>query len=187
MKQLVLLVLCEKEEQERLEDIIHYRYNTKLVVYNKGDYYKFLEYLNNNTVDLILIEKSIPDKLTILNKYKNKQDYNKTIIVDDLKLECYKYLDYNLFNILPSNYNKELLYICLDIALKINDNPNIPLYQKISDILDKTNLPNNKIGYKYIRKAIYELFQDPSLTNNFNRKLYPLFSTFILLIYSLAI
>ena len=176
MKQLKLLALCNNQERDRLKELLHNRYDTNLIIYNEKEYNQFIYYLNNNKVDLIIIENSIKDKLYILNRYQDRTNYNKTIIVDDYNLLCYKYLDNNLFNIFPSNYNKDLLHISLDFVLKINYDNNIPLYKNINNILDKTNLPNNKVGYVYIKKAIYESFNDPSLLNNFSKNLYPLLS-----------
>ncbi len=176
MKYINLLVLCKDREQERLKELLNNRYDTNLIIFNEKDYNKFIDYLNKHTIDLILIENSITNKISILEKYNNKEDYSKTIIVDDYKLECYKHLDNNLFNIFPSDYNKDLLYICLDIVLKTNIHRCIPLYQQISSILDKTKIPTNMMGYVYLRKAIYEIFKDESLKYNFNSKLYPLLS-----------
>ena len=176
MKQLDLLALCNNQEQDRLKELLHNRYDTNLIIYNESEQNQFINYLNNNNVDLILIENSIKNKLNILNKYQNKENYNKTIVVDDYNLLCYKYLDDYLFNIFQSGYNKDLLYTSLDTIQKLNHYYNIPLYQQINTILDKTNLPNNKKGYIYIKKAIYELFNNPSLVQNFDRKLYPLLS-----------
>ena len=176
MKQLDLLALCNNQEQDRLKELLHNRYDTNLIIYNESEQNQFINYLNNNNVDLILIENSIKNKLNILNKYQNKEKYNKTIVVDDYNLLCYKYLDNYLFNIFQSGYNKDLLYICLDTIRKLNHYYNIPLYQKINIILDKTNLPNNKLGYIYIKKAIYEAFNNPLLLKNFKKHLYPLLS-----------
>ena len=176
MKHLNLLVLCNDKEQERLKNLLYNRYDTKLLIYNEKERYQFINYLNNNDIDLIIIESSINNKLYLLNQYNNKTKYNRTIIVDDLKLECYKYLDFHLFNIFPTNYNKDLLDISLDIIKKIDISINIPLHQKIVHILNKTNLPNNNMGYKYIKQAIYESFNNPNLLINFNKRLYPLLS-----------
>jgi len=176
MKIITVLALCNEKENIKLKNYINNRYDIKLVIYNEREYRSFIDYMNN-PVDIILIEQSINNKLFILNQYKDKYNYTKTIVVDDYNLECYKYIDdqYKLFNIFKNDYSKELFNICLNLVQKIAIK-NIPLYQEISNIINKTNIPDNRIGYQYLRRAIYESFNNPYLLDNFNKKLYPLLS-----------
>ena len=176
MKFITVLALCNEDETAKIKNYTQDRYDIRLITYKENDYRAFLDYINTK-VDIILIENSINNKLYILKEYKDKTNYNKTIIVDDYKFECYKYIDnqYNLFNILKSDYSKEQLNICIDLVNKITTK-NIPLYQEISNIIDKTNIPENRLGYQYLRRAIYESFNNPHLLDNFNKRLYPLLS-----------
>ena len=176
MKITTVLALCNEEETAKINSYIQDRYDIKLIIYKEKDYRAFLDNINSN-IDIILIENSIYNKLHILKEYKDKTYYNKTIIIDDYRLECYKYIDdqYQLFNIFQSNYNKEQLITCIDLANRITIK-NIPLYQEISNIINKTNISENRIGYQYIRRAIYESFNNPQLLDNFSKKLYPLLS-----------
>ena len=176
MKFTTVLALCNEEETDKIHSYLQDRYDINIIIYKEKDYKTFLNHINNQ-IDIILIENSISNKLYILNQYKDKTYYNKTIVVDDYKLECYKYLDdkYRLFNILKSDYNKESLNICIDLVKKVK-NKNIPLYQEITNIIDKTNISDNRLGYQYLRRAIYESFNNPHLLKNFNKNLYPLLS-----------
>ena len=110
MKITTVLALCNEEETAKINSYIQDRYDIKLIIYKEKDYRAFLDNINSN-IDIILIENSIYNKLHILKEYKDKTYYNKTIIIDDYRLECYKYIDdqYQLFNIFQSNYNKEQL------------------------------------------------------------------------------
>ncbi len=176
MKFITVLALCNEEETAKIHSYLQDRYDVNTIIYKEKDYKAFLNNINDK-IDIILLENSINDKLFILNQYKDKSYYNKTIIVDDYKLECYKYIDdrYKLFNIFKSDYNKESLIISIDLVNKITTK-NIPLYQEISNIIDKTNISDNRLGYQYLRRAIYESFNNPHLLDNFNRNLYPLLS-----------
>lgn len=176
MKFVTVLALCNDEETAKLKNYITNRYDIKLVTYNERDYKYFIDYMSEN-IDIILIEKSVNNKLFILNQYKDKYNYTKTIVVDDYNLECYKYLDnqYKLFNIFKNDYSKELFNICLNLVQKVATK-NIPLYQEISNIINKTNISEKRLGYQYLRRAIYESFNNPHLLDNFDKKLYPLLS-----------
>ena len=118
--------------------------------------------------------------MNILNKYQNKEKYNKTIVVDDYNLLCYKYLDNYLFNIFQSGYNKDLLYICLDTIRKLNHYNN-PLLLKnfkkhLYPLLSKKY---NKSICSIERAMRYSIYKAMDNTNDeYNNKLFSKYMTY---------
>ncbi len=177
------LVVCSTEELNRLKEDIS-KISTEVIIKYSADNYKdALNIINdiNATIDAIIIDGTLPgeDVLSLLTKYSNKYYLSRTIIIDNIKLDCYNLTtsDYQLFNIIPKSYSVSDLIISLEEIKKKNEKYNyqkLSIYDQVAEILKKLGIAPDKNGFHYLRKAIYECYLEPSLLTSITKEIYPM-------------
>lgn len=178
------LVVCSKEEVTKLKELISKITSEVQIKYETNDYKGALDIINNknNEIDAIIIDSSIEGSvLELLKNYKEEHMLSKTIILDNIRLDCYNMINsnYQIFNILPKNYKIEELITSLQFIKLKSEKYNyqkISTYDKISEILKKLGIAPDKNGFHYLRKAIYECYLNPNLLTSITKEIYPLVS-----------
>lgn len=178
------LVVCSKEEVKRLKETISKITSEVQIKYEVDNYQEALNIINDKTneIDAIIIDSSLEGSIfELLNKYKEKYMISKTIILDNIRLDCYNLINsnYQIFNILPKSYKVEELIISLQAIKTKAEKYNyqkITTYDKISEMLKKLGIAPDKNGFHYLRKAIYECYLNPNLLTSITKEIYPLVS-----------
>lgn len=178
------LVVCSKEEVKRLKETISKITSEVQIKYEIDNYQDALNIINDKTneIDAIIIDSSLEGSIfELLNKYKEKYMISKTIILDNIRLDCYNLINsnYQIFNILPKSYKVEELIISLQAIKTKAEKYNyqkITTYDKISEMLKKLGIAPDKNGFHYLRKAIYECYLNPNLLTSITKEIYPLVS-----------
>ena len=159
------------------ENIINLLKNNNII--KSTDYDEIIKLLKEQ-YDIIIIDSFTEiNILKLLNNYSHKEDLEKTIIIDNIRLHSYnlsncRYQVYTIINTI--NINNDLLYYIEEIN-KNNATYNkdkSDLYKEIATILKRLGISPDKTGFHYLRKAIYECYINPSLLNEMNNKLYPI-------------
>lgn len=181
-----VLVVCSTNYYEVLKSSFAKISTEVQIKYHTDNYKDAIKIINSfsDDIDAIIIDSEIDNRKTInlLKDYNNQQMLSSTIIIDNIKLDCYNLLfsNYQLYNIIPKDYKiEELLEDLREIKQKrsIYDYHKLPVYDKISDILKKLGISPDKNGFHYLRKAIYECYNNPMLMSNITKGIYPLVST----------
>ncbi len=177
------LVVCSKSDVNKLKEEIS-KVSTEVVIKQAVETYKeALQIINDNDVhlDAIIIDGTIPGEniLALLTGYKNEIMLTRTIIIDNIKLDCYNLSasSYQIFNVIPKNYKTEELLISLKEIKNKQEKYNfhkISIYDKVAEILKKLGIAPDKNGFHYLRKAIYECYMDPSLLTSITKEIYPM-------------
>ena len=145
--------------------------------YNKG-----LEIINNdsNSFDAIIIDASLEGNvLNLLLNYEDKSLLSRTIVIDNIKLDCYNLLNskYQLYNVISSNFRIEDLLMYIKNIKEKNEITNykkLSTFDKIAEILKTLGVAPDKNGFHYLRKAIYECYMNPKLLTSVTKEVYPL-------------
>ena len=141
-----------------------------------------MEIINNPdyNIDAIVVDGTLPGQniLNFLTSYKNEYLLSRTIILDNIKLDCYNLSasQYQLFNVVPKNYKiNELIYSLKEIKSKQEkyNYKKISVYEKVAEMLKKLGIAPDKNGFHYLRKAIYECYMEPSLLTSITKEIYP--------------
>lgn len=179
------LVVCSKEVAVSLKEEILKMSTEVNIKYTASKYKEALEIINdnNNKIDAIIIDGTLEKEniLNLLTNYKNEQYLSRTIIIDNIKLDCYNLVGkkYQIFNIIPNNFKVEELILSLKEIKKKQENYNyhkINTYDKIAEMLKKLGIAPDKNGFHYLRKAIYECYLNPKLLTSITKEIYPLVS-----------
>lgn len=178
------LVVCSKEEVKRIKETISKITSEVQIKFEVDNYQEALNIINDKTneIDAIIIDSSLEGSIfELLNKYKEKYMISKTIILDNIRLDCYNLINsnYQIFNILPKSYKVEELIISLQAIKSKAEKYNyqkITTYDKISEMLKKLGIAPDKNGFHYLRKAIYECYLNPNLLTSITKEIYPLVS-----------
>lgn len=131
-------------------------------------------------IDAIIIDASLEGNvLNLLQNYEEKSMISRTIIIDNLKLECYNLLNskYQLYNVISSNFRiEDLLMYINNIKTKneITNYKKVSTFEEIAEILKTLGVAPDKNGFHYLRKAIYECYQNPKLLMSVTKEVYPL-------------
>ncbi len=177
------LVVCSNEDLKRLKDEISQLTTEVNIKYSANTYKDALNIINdiNSTIDAIIIDGTLPgeDILSLLTKYSNKFFLSRTIIIDNIKLDCYNLTssEYQLFNIIPKSYSVSDLIISLEEIKSKNERYNyqkLSIYDQVAEILKKLGIAPDKNGFHYLRKAIYECYLEPSLLTSITKEIYPM-------------
>jgi len=117
--------------------------------------------------------------LELLMNYKNEVLLSRTIIIDNIRLDCYNLAasNYQIFNVIPKNYKINELIISLKEIKNKQEKYNfhkISIYDKVAEILKKLGIAPDKNGFHYLRKAIYECYMEPSLLTSITKEIYPM-------------
>lgn len=135
---------------------------------------------NPNEFDGIIIDASLEGNvLNIITNFKDESLISRTIIIDNLKLDCYNLINskYQLYNVIPSNFRIEDLILYLKNIQQKKDLINykkLSTFEEIAEILKTLGVAPDKNGFHYLRKAIYECYQNPKLLTSVTKDVYPL-------------
>jgi len=181
-----VLVVCSNNDYELFKSSFAKLSTEVQIKYYTDSYNKALELINkeNQNIDAIIIDSELEKGhlINMLKEYENQYMLSRTIILDNIRLDCYnlEFSSNQLYNILPKTYKmEELLENLKEIKLKTQkyDYYKLTIYDKISDILKKLGISPDKNGFHYLRKAIYECYNNPSLMSNITKGIYPLVSS----------
>lgn len=177
------LVVCSKEELNKLKEEIS-KLSTEInIKYSVDTYKEALQIINDSTlsIDAILVDGTMAGEnvLALLKGYKNEILLSRTIIIDNIKLDCYNLSasNYQIFNVIPKNFKLEELVISLKEIKNKQERYNfhkISIYDKVAEILKKLGIAPDKNGFHYLRKAIYECYLEPSLLTSITKEIYPM-------------
>lgn len=180
-----VLVVCSNNDVTKITDEIGKISKEINVKYTADTYKKALSLINNkdNAIDAILVDSanSKEDIFSFLKSFNDEADLSKTILIDNLKLDCYNRVStkYQIFNVLPTSYRPEELIVSLrEIKEKgeIYNLKKISLYDEIAEVLKKLGIAPDKNGFHYLRKAIYECYSNPKLLTSITKEIYPMLS-----------
>ena len=177
------LVVCSNEDLLKLKEEIS-KLSTEINIKFSADNYKdALKIINdsNSKLDAIVIDGTLTGEniLSLLTSYENKVLISRTIVIDNIKLDCYNLstTDYQLFNVIPKNFKVNDLIISLKEIKNKEEKYNflkISIYDKVAEILKKLGIAPDKNGFHYLRKAIYECYLEPSLLTSITKEIYPM-------------
>lgn len=177
------LVVCSNEDLKRLQTEITQTSTDIIIKYHTDNYKDALKIINdsNNTIDAIVIDGTLPNGniISLLSNYNNEILLSRTIIIDNIKLDCYNLSasSYQLYNVISKNYKTNELVYSLKAIKKKNEKYNlkkISIYDKVAEILKKLGIAPDKNGFHYLRKAIYECYLEPSLLTSITKEIYPM-------------
>lgn len=180
------LVVCSNEELGKLKAEVSKLTTEVNIKYAVNNYKEALKIINNpsSNLDAIIIDGTIQNSnvLALLTNYNDTVLLSRTIIIDNIKLDCYNLAstDYQIFNIIPKNYKTEELIISLREIKNKQEKYNflkISIYDKVAEILKKLGIAPDKNGFHYLRKAIYECYMEPSLLTSITKEIYPMLAT----------
>lgn len=177
-----ILVVCSKENLNKLKQEIRHVSTEITIKYSAETYKHATKIINSNSdIDAILIDATMPgeDTLELLKSYKNELLLSRTIIIDNIKLDCYNLTtsNYQIFNIIPKDYKiNELLISFAEIKQKQEkyNYHKISVYEKIGEMLKHLGIAPDKNGFHYLRKAIYECYIEPTLLTSITKDIYPM-------------
>ena len=112
-----VLVVCSNEEYQFLKSSFASISTEIIIKYNATSYNEGLSIINdkNNDIDAILIDSELEKckVLQMLEGYNEQSMLSLTIVMDNIKLDCYnlEFSSNQLYNVIPKNYKmEELLY-----------------------------------------------------------------------------
>lgn len=177
------LVVCCKEDLNRFKEDIEKNTSEIIIKYSAGNYKDAIEIINNPEfeIDAIVVDGTLPGQniLNFLTGYENEYLLSRTIVLDNIKLDCYNLSasHYQLFNVVSKNYKiNELIYSLKEIKNKQEkyNYKKISVYEKVAEMLKKLGIAPDKNGFHYLRKAIYECYMEPSLLTSITKEIYPM-------------
>jgi len=177
------MVVCGKDDLNRLKEELNKVTTEVNIKYYAESYKEAIEIINDekNNIDAIIVDGDLKSGniLSFLTEYNNKFLLSRTIVIDNIKLDCYNLSasNYQLFNVIPKNYKiNELLYSLKEIKCKQEkyNYKKISVYDKVAEMLKKLGIAPDKNGFHYLRKAIYECYMEPSLLTSITKEIYPM-------------
>lgn len=178
-----ILVVCSNDDVKKMKEEVS-RLTTEIVIKYSADNYKdALNIINDKSLELdaIIIDGTLKGEniLNLLTNYSNEVLLSRTIIIDNIKLDCYNLAssNYQIFNVIPKNYKmNELIYSLKEIRKKKEkyNFQKISIYDKVAEILKNLGIAPDKNGFHYLRKAIYECYLEPSLLTSITKEIYPM-------------
>ncbi len=180
------LVICSKKDLEKMQEELSKTTTEVNIKYSANNYKDALAIINDDSseLDAIIVDGTMPNEnmLALLTGYKNEGLLARTIILDNIKLDCYNLSasNYQIFNVIPKMYKIEELLISLREIKAKQEKYNflkISIYDKVAEILKKLGIAPDKNGFHYLRKAIYECYLEPSLLTSITKEIYPMLAT----------
>ena len=183
MKNINTMVVCSKDDASKMINELQQLSTEILINYSVDNYNDALKIINDNNIqlDAIIVDGTLKNQniLFFLTHYNNQLMLSRTIVLDNIKLDCYNLsaTNYQLFNVIPKNYKiQELLYSLKEIKNKQEkyNFQKISIYDKVAEILKKLGIAPDKNGFHYLRKAIYECYLEPNLLTSITKEIYPM-------------
>ncbi len=178
----MVAIISTEEFATRIKSSIELISKEVSVKHIANSYIKGLEIINNesNSYDAILIDASLEGNvLSLLLNYEDKSLLSRTIVIDNIKLDCYNLLNskYQLYNVISSNFRIEDLLMYIKNIKEKNEITNYKkwsTFEEIAEILKTLGVAPDKNGFHYLRKAIYECYLNPKLLTSVTKEVYPL-------------
>lgn len=183
MKNINTMVVCSEEDASKLRSEISKLSTEIQIKYSVDNYKDALKIINDNSIqlDAIIVDGTLKNQniLYFLTHYDNELMLSRTVVLDNIKLDCYNLsaTNYQLFNVIPKNYKpQELVYSLKEIKNKKEkyNFQKISIYDKVAEILKKLGIAPDKNGFHYLRKAIYECYLEPNLLTSITKEIYPM-------------
>ncbi len=183
MKNINTMVVCSEEDASKLRSEISKLSTEIQIKYSVDNYKDALKIINDNSIqlDAIIVDGTLKNQniLYFLTHYDNELMLSRTVVLDNIKLDCYNLsaTNYQLFNVIPKNYKpQELIYSLKEIKNKKEkyNFQKISIYDKVAEILKKLGIAPDKNGFHYLRKAIYECYLEPNLLTSITKEIYPM-------------
>jgi two-component system response regulator (stage 0 sporulation protein A) len=177
------MVVCSEEDASKLRSEISKLSTEIQIKYSVDNYKDALKIINDNSIqlDAIIVDGTLKNQniLYFLTHYDNELMLSRTVVLDNIKLDCYNLsaTNYQLFNVIPKNYKpQELVYSLKEIKNKKEkyNFQKISIYDKVAEILKKLGIAPDKNGFHYLRKAIYECYLEPNLLTSITKEIYPM-------------
>lgn len=178
----MVAIISTEEFASKLKNSIESISKEVTLKYISNNYTEGLEVINkeHNNIDAIVIDASLEGNvLNLLQNYEDESMISRTIVIDNLKLDCYNLLNskYQLYNVISSNFRVEdlLMYIKnIKTRNEITNYKKVSTFEEIAEILKTLGVAPDKNGFHYLRKAIYECYQNPKLLMSVTKEVYPL-------------
>lgn len=177
------MVVCSEDDVKKIREEINQLSTEVIIKYEANDYKSALEIIKDNlkNIDAIIVDGTLPGEniLYFLTNYSDEFLLSRTIVLDNIKLDCYNLSasNYQLFNVISKNFKvKELICSLKEIKNK-NEKYNlqkISIYDKVAEILKNLGIAPDKNGFHYLRKAIYECYLEPNLLTSITKEIYPM-------------
>ncbi len=179
------IIVLDASAQMRSGMVDHFKNSPKYKVVGEYDDLEMaLNYIQNNTVDLIISDLvfSKLDGLSFLERLKEigKQSpkviivsslYEDSIVNQALKLGVSYYM---LKPVDFSTLEKRMdTLTAQDSMAKVGANKNRALEEKITNIFLTVGIPAHIKGYQFLREAIKMAIDNPEIINSITKKLYP--------------
>lgn len=177
------LVVCSNNDLEKLKEEVSKVTTEVIIKYEATNYKDALKIINDSTsnIDAIVVDGTISGEsiLSFLTSYKDEVLLSRTIVIDNIKLDCYNLSasNYQIFNVISKNFKiNELIFSLKEIKTKKEkyNFQKISIYDKVAEILKKLGIAPDKNGFHYLRKAIYECYLEPSLLTSITKEIYPM-------------
>ncbi len=177
------LVVCSEEEFCKLREGISKVTTEVELKYFVNNYKEALKIINDESVslDAIVVDGTLPGEniVALLTSYNNQLLLPRTIVLDNIKLDCYNLAasNYQLFNVIPKVYKISELILSLKEIKNKNEKYNfkkISIYDKVAEMLKRLGIAPDKNGFHYLRKAIYECYMRPNLLTSITKEIYPM-------------
>lgn len=178
----MVAIISQEEFASKLKNSIELISKEVTIKHIATNYIDALDIINSEkqNIDAIIIDTSIEGNvINLLLNFEDKSLISRTIIIDNLKLDCYNLLNskYQLYNVISSNFRTEdlLMYIKnIQTKNEITNYKKLSTFEEIAEILKTLGVAPDKNGFHYLRKAIYECYQNPKLLTSVTKDVYPL-------------
>ena len=178
----MVAIISQEEFASKLKNSIELISKEVTIKHIATNYIDALDIINSESrnIDAIIIDASVEGNvINLLLNFEDKSLISRTIIIDNLKLECYNLINskYQLYNVISSNFRVEdlLMYIKnIQTKNEITNYKKVSTFEEIAEILKTLGVAPDKNGFHYLRKAIYECYQNPKLLTSVTKEVYPL-------------
>ena len=182
-KQKVMLIDNVDVSRNETKERINLSQNAE-VVCDFGSAIDALDYLKNNSVDVVISDLVLPqidgyaflEKLSSLNVAKPKVIITSAISGDELVSRAFA-MGASYYMIKPIDYSVLLERITqatnTDKVAEPRRIKNKALEEKITNIFITVGIPAHIKGYQFLREAIKMAIDNPEIINSITKKLYP--------------
>ena len=178
---MVVIISTEEYASEIKSSIKSQNYEIANTLW-ESSYKEGVKLINQNAdeIDAIIIDASLEGNvLELLLGYEKESLLSKTIIIDNLKLDCYNLIGskYQLYNVISPRFRVKDLIMYIDDITEKSEKANykkLSTFEEIAEILKTLGVAPDKNGFHYLRKAIYECYLNPKLLTSVTKEVYPL-------------
>ena len=178
----MVVIISTEEYASKLKNSIKSQINEIHKTLQANNYKDGLKIINENAeeIDAIIIDASLEGNvLDLLLSYEKENLLAKTIIIDNLRLDCYNLIgsEYQLYNVISPRFRVQDLIMYINDIKEKSEKTNykkLSTFEEIAEILKTLGVAPDKNGFHYLRKAIYECYLNPKLLTSVTKEVYPL-------------